>query len=367
MNAPATLATLPSVAGDRSVPRRARAAGFDLVRLLAAGMVIYGHSFSLAAEAPPGWFGNGIATIGVKVFFVISGFLVTRSWMSDPTPMRFARRRALRIMPGLAVLILVTVVLLGPAFTTLGLAEYVAHPGTRLHLWNIALYPVYSLPGVFAANPYPAAVNGSLWSLPAEILMYLVTPLILGRVIGRGAVALLLATAIIVGSGLFYVRIAPPAVTPVFYGSSIVSVLDAAPYFLLGAVYGFFGLERYARPVLSTALLAAAAWGIQEMGARVNSYVWAECVLMLLLPFCVVSVGCQHIGRLDRVLGRTDLSYGLYLYGFPIQQMALALLGGGIGGLGTFAVALPFTIVCAALSWHLVERPALAWSGRRAA
>ena len=153
---------------------------FDLLRLFGAALVVYGHSYPLTGAAAPGFAANPVGTIGVKIFFVVSGYLVAQSWVRDSHLVRFAVRRGLRIFPALTVVVLVSVFFLGPVFTSLPLDEYFPHPLTSAYLRNIVLYISYALPGVFEHNTYPAAVNGSLWSLPAEFAMYLLTPLILG-------------------------------------------------------------------------------------------------------------------------------------------------------------------------------------------
>lgn len=107
--------------------------GFDVLRLIAAALVIWGHAYPLTGHVAPGLFGNGVHTLGVKIFFVISGFLITGSWMSDPHVARYARKRALRIMPGLVAICVLTAIALGPAVTSLPLAGYFRSRETWLY------------------------------------------------------------------------------------------------------------------------------------------------------------------------------------------------------------------------------------------
>src|SRR5689334_3389618 len=111
---------------------------FDVLRLFAALTVIFGHAFRLTGEIGPSFAGTGVATTGVKVFFVISGYLVAQSWMRDPNPARFLRRRLLRIMPGLVAVVALTAFVLGPLVTRLPLPAYFADARTLLYLANIA-------------------------------------------------------------------------------------------------------------------------------------------------------------------------------------------------------------------------------------
>lgn len=110
--------------------------------------------------------------LGVAMFFSISGYLIAISWMRDPHLGRFAVRRLLRILPGLVVVVAFCALVLGPWMSTVPPAEYYWHPGVWAYFRNILFSPVYSLPGVFGANPYPHAVNGSLWTLPLEFFLY---------------------------------------------------------------------------------------------------------------------------------------------------------------------------------------------------
>ncbi|HJS87635.1 MAG TPA: acyltransferase [Acetobacteraceae bacterium] len=344
----------------RALPNAHRRNGFDALRILAAMMVVYGHAFPLTGHIPPALFGNAVGTVGVKIFFVISGFLVTRSWLGDARLAAFAMRRALRILPALACVVTVTVLLVGPIFTTLPLPEYFASPATHAYFWNVGLYPDYFLPGVFAGNRYPIAVNGSLWSLPAEVLMYILTPLVISRSAETARVSLLVFAACCAIADVYFARIAPPASPTVIYGTNLASVLEVAVYFQAGAIWAVFGLERYARPGFAVLLMAVAFLTVRVVGGGTASAAVQEMLLILVLPFASVSLGCVHLGGAPgRLLARADISYGLYLYGFPAQQAVAATLGRSFGPIGNFVLVLPLVVACACLSWIFVERPAL--------
>src|SRR5262245_27071907 len=149
---------------------------FDALRLFAALLVIFGHAFRLTGEAGPSFAGAGVATTGVKIFFVISGYLVAQSFLRDSDPRRFLQRQLLRIVPGLAALVLLTAFVLGPVLTTLPASAYFTDPRSWSYLANLAFYPADTLPGLYETNIAPGEVNGSLWSLPPELSMYLLLP-----------------------------------------------------------------------------------------------------------------------------------------------------------------------------------------------
>src|SRR3984893_10721087 len=131
-----------------------RSNNFDFLRLIGAVLVIYGHASPLTGTVSPGFAANGVATIGVKIFFVISGYLVALSWLRDGNLARFLLRRCLRIFPALVAVVILTVLVLGPLLTTQPLSAYFNNPLVTFYLRNIALYINYSLPGVFEHNVY---------------------------------------------------------------------------------------------------------------------------------------------------------------------------------------------------------------------
>jgi peptidoglycan/LPS O-acetylase OafA/YrhL len=125
----------------------------------------------------------------VSIFFVISGYLVMRSWAGDPAPHRYAARRALRIYPGLIVLVLTSMLVLGPLAGGFPLRQYVAELGFLGYLNALLLFPMpFELPGVFGDNPYPRAVNGSLWTLSYGATMYLLLALFARPKLGDNAI-----------------------------------------------------------------------------------------------------------------------------------------------------------------------------------
>lgn len=193
---------------------------FDWLRLGGALAVLIGHSFVLLGRPAP--FGIDWHVYGVLLFFLVSGYLIAGSWRADPRFLRFAEKRARRIMPGLVAVVLLTALLLGPLLTTS--PDY--WPGALRYIWrNVLLLPLHALPGVFEGNPQPA-VNGSLWTLPVEVFCYVLTPLLVfaGRWACLAAAAALLAfplTGEIAGFGL----------------SGASSVI---PWFLIGAALKLF-------------------------------------------------------------------------------------------------------------------------------
>jgi len=331
---------------------------FDAVRLGAAFLVLVSHAYPLTGqpEAEPLLvLTGGRATLGemaVYVFFAISGYLVTRSWLADPHLARFMLRRCLRLFPALCLVILASMAILGPAFSALDAGAYFAAPEAWSYLAKVLIFPAQrGLPGVFTDLPYPDVVNGSLWTLRLEFLLY-------GVVAGAGlcgvlrfraaSVALVLAclAAGLVLTGTEARRL------PMARELTLFS-LNAIP-FLVGAVLAREGADRQAM-ARAMLVVAVAAAPLLLLGA-------GRFYLVLLVPFATLLLATAVTCDLTRF---GDYSYGVYLWAFPLQQ-AVAALVPGITSAAMMLLAGLATAGCAALSWHLVERPALALKpGRR--
>ncbi len=147
---------------------------FDFLRLFAASAVLFSHSFALYGLPEPESIGGvSFGALGVGILFAISGFLVCQSWNSDPSVLRFSIRRGLRIFPGLIVMAIAAVIVVGPLFSRLSPEQYFSQFSTWAYIPNASLlFRSVNLPGLFENNPLPKYVNGSLWTLRYEVLMY---------------------------------------------------------------------------------------------------------------------------------------------------------------------------------------------------
>jgi peptidoglycan/LPS O-acetylase OafA/YrhL len=323
---------------------------FDFLRQFAAFCVIVGHSQSLVGAPHSAFWGVSVSTFGVQIFFAVSGFLVTESWLRGPKIGSFLKKRTSRIFPGLMVCILLTALVMGPLLTRLPVGEYFDHPGTLLYLKNIFLSPVYFLPGLFEGNTYPNAVNGSLWSLPVEFACYIgviAAGLVLRRpmplvAFGIGLGMVVLAEAILAGRE-------PMA----FFGSPVRESLAIMPFFVAGS---FFRLIQ--RPGLFRADLAVLAVGVViAVDQMAPQLYWL--VTWFAVPYLVLSFGLSSLPVLRRFGRFGDPSYGMYLYAFPIQQTLQHLSGNSMSLAGMIWITTLFSVLLGLLSWHLIEKPVL--------
>jgi peptidoglycan/LPS O-acetylase OafA/YrhL len=320
---------------------RGRDNAFDVLRLLGAVLVLVSHSFALAGVAEPKLGKSSLGVIGVEIFFAISGFLVTASWLSDPRPRAFLAKRALRILPALIVTVAVTAFLLGPLLTTLSAGSYETASGTASYVVDniVAVLTggtvrdvAYALPGVFGGNPLDS-VNGSLWTLPVEVRAYVLV-LALGLV---GILTRWFWPLVLVGLAL------------VASGTSEANLLLVI--FMVGSL---MCLHRDRIPLRgSLALLALAGW----LGG-----VWfreGAVIVAVAAPYLVLYTAYRAPAALRRLTSRGDVSYGVYLLAFPVQQTIVHVLGGDVSAFAVLALSLPITYALAMLSWRFVERPAL--------
>jgi peptidoglycan/LPS O-acetylase OafA/YrhL len=159
---------------------------FNLIRIVAALAVLVTHSFAVAigtgdAEPFRGSLGMTMGSIAVDVFFITSGFLVTSSLLNRQSTIEFIWARAVRIFPALLVMLFLTVFVFGVLFTSLPISTYLSLPKTYIYLvkcGTLFMGVDYTLPGVFASNPYKSVVNGSLWTMPYEVCMYAILALV---------------------------------------------------------------------------------------------------------------------------------------------------------------------------------------------
>ena len=333
------------VLADAFDPRRN---ALDALRLLLAGTVAVVHALQTGFGSQPVLGSATLGDLAVDGFFVVSGFLVARSWTRLGSLPRFAWHRFLRIAPGFWACLLVTAALVAPLGAVLA-----GRPAAAV------LDGPHSAPGYVAANalllvrqfgvsavPDPlgggeAVLDGSLWTLFWEACCYAGLALLgLLGVLGRRRRLLLPACA-----GLWAATAVSAA--GVDLGTSL--MLRFAFVFLLGAA-GWVFADRV--PV--SGLLAAACVPLLAAGLVLlpDHRALAGPAFAYLVLWAVVRLPL-------RWRARWDLSYGLYVYHWPVQLL-LALAGAAALGRTAFVVlSLLPALAAAALSWVLVERPAL--------
>ena len=331
-----------------------------VLHFIAALFVMYGHQCALLGFPAPVLLGTQIHTIGVKIIFIISGYLITQSlWSLKGTRLNVAKsylmKRLSRIYPELIGCLLMSAFIIGPLFTNLAQTEY-WNDAHYLHYItaNIRMYPLYSLPGVFTDNPYPNAVNGSLWTLPVELLLYifiLVIFLISNKPNVKGYVYSMFSFILLV---LFLVRIALfPKASLVFYGTDWLQGLNIIPYFLIGGIAKLFSFKKFLNVQISAALLVSVSW------ISFESQFLNELVCLVVLTYFVLSLSLADEQHLHFRWIKSEYAYGMYLYGFVVQQCIISIFC--VDTLPdkwlAFILSVIFTYVLAMLSYRIFYVP----------
>jgi peptidoglycan/LPS O-acetylase OafA/YrhL len=282
--------------------------------------------------------------------------LVWSSWARDSNVRRFFQRRCLRIFPALWLVVILSIGILGPVLTTVSLAEYFSAADTWRYLTTAILIPRNVLPGVFETNPFPHVINGSLWTLPVEFLCYItVAAAGLLREKQKGfPLGLVLVMTVLLAT-----------YAPLLVGARFSPHFEMLAIFWWGALYAYFTAgpwralknKQWELLALAIALLIFALLGPRS----------AERLAITLFAMAAVFLAQRtDLGaRLTDRIG--DLSYGIYIYAFPVQQLVVYWLGASGKSLAEmFLASSVITLALAYLSWHLVERQALRFKPRAA-
>jgi peptidoglycan/LPS O-acetylase OafA/YrhL len=329
--------------------RTARPMSFDLLRLGAAVAVLLSHSYAVVGRGEPGLGEQSLGNIAVLVFFAISGFLIAQSWSAEPRLVLFALKRALRILPALVVVLVVSAVVIGPLVTSASLGDYVTNTATfKYIIFNTAMKTTYALPGVFDGNPMAGVVNGSLWTLKHEVFCY-------AMVAGLGVFGLLrdrrVATAVLlVLLGGFALA---QSHGPGFFDQSTLERSFAVAMLL--AVW-----QDRVPFSLPAAAVGLVAWGVAT-SAEVTGAAW---LAVFAIPYATITVATRITPAAEVWLRGNDVSYGVYLWAFPVQQLLIGQLD--LSPIALSALALPLTVLIAFASWKVVEAPALRLKSRAA-
>jgi peptidoglycan/LPS O-acetylase OafA/YrhL len=329
-----------------------RTTGFDYLRIVLAVCVVAGHTIDVSYGLR---FANTLentfllrpfTAIILAMFFALSGFLVAGSLERSRSLVSFMGLRCIRLVPALAFETVMVALILGPLLTSFPLGQYFSDPLFARYFLNILGDIQYALPGMFAGNPWAGTVNGQLWTLPFELLCYVSLFVLalfhlhrkreffLGFVVGLNV--LLVAK---------YMLFDPWNPSPVLSGNVL----------LLSFLYGV-AMYLYRDKLFHTKTMGILA-AVICFALLVNSA--TDYLVPAVAAYLTVYLGLLR-PKLNAFLKSGDYSYGIFLYGFPIQQAVAQVLGpAGHHWYWNLVISLPLTVGIAMVSWHLVEKPAL--------
>lgn len=330
---------------------------FNALRLLAASAVVFSHAFLLATGSeetePLHSTGLTAGVYGVFVFFILSGFLVTESAKRASGLLDYFRKRFLRIAPALIVSTILVSYAIVPFFASNGPAAFVQDlellnnviKTIFLHNEGLYFHTVNFYPPSSDADFLPGVANGVLWTIRLEVIGYALVGLLMAMSLlqdRKQIVTIPIVVAIAVFS-VVYVY-----VVPVKWISQLLLVL---PAFCCGVFMNW--LMRFHSPRGTIALLFTIGL-VPAVYFRVLPETFS-----FLVAYPLLWLGAIEFKPLTWFNSRSDVSYGVYLYGWPVTQLLRSIFGEGMSGYQLAALALPVTAVVAYASWHLIEKPAL--------
>ncbi|MBV2135393.1 MAG: acyltransferase [Candidatus Thiodiazotropha sp. (ex Ctena orbiculata)] len=328
---------------------------FNLLRLCAAVSVVFTHSFALLGlgeENDPIYQLTGInaSGYGLATFFIISGFLVTKSLNNRKSLWLFAKARILRLYPALILSLAFCLLIIGATFTTLAISNYLSSPQTLDFLVSNLNMPVIhktlALPGVFVGNHNPY-VNGALWTLAWESIFYIVLAAMgLTKLINYRPLMIVIALSAI----LLYIFAQG-------YNLSADAIITGGIGFgALFAAGACMHLYRN-RILLGWSLLLGLVAGVLLISSFLNGYLFTTLEYLAMI-YVVIALAYLPKGKILLFNRLGDYSYGMYVFHFPIMQSLVQLMKIDSPYLlfaATLAVTTPFAI----LSWHFIEKRAL--------
>ncbi len=329
-----------------------RSSGFDYLRLGLAVLIIclHGGIASYGAGAQDRFLATPQGRpflLLVPMFFSLSGFLVAGSWERCRTIFAFLGLRVLRIFPALSVQVVLSALVIGPLFTAYSLGAYFGDPLFIRFFWNAVGHTQYALPGVFTHNP-DTAVNGQLWTVPYELDCYVILAgLALVGVLRRRGL-FLAGLAGVQGLLVVHALFRPHGLTLPLSGQ------------LIGLCF-MWGLALYR---FRDRVSWSGAWASLALAVSLAGLMIPNGKYFVTLPIAYFTVWLGLLNPPRHWLVRSgDYSYGLYVFGYPVQQALATFPELRIWWLNIL-LGLPCAFAVAFVSWHLIEKRALAQRGR---
>lgn len=319
----------------------------SVLRFICAILVIICHAYPLSKGKdcvdPLLYYSNGSISLGmlaVAVFFISSGLLVSKSIERKNSFKEFFKARIVKIFPPLIFTICLSIIILG-FFSELNYLEYFASVETYMYLSYIFMIPSYILPGVFLNNIYGQVVNGSLWTLPLEVFCYIVLfitfklNIIKKKYLKYTILPVSLIYIIIYTINISFFILLRSYINPLF-----MFYLGVILYIYKDQI--FFSKKLFLIDIfifLISILLKEAWFGIYF------------CLPYILIYICF---GIKQVSSSLNILG--NISYGIYLCAFPIQQAIVSVCGGTMNVLFNIILSIPISIVFGYIIYYFSEK-----------
>lgn len=321
-----------------------RSNNLNLVKFIAALFVIISHAYPLCKGAEyndilSDLSRNSIAfgSLAVAIFFMSSGFFVTKSLLKSKDSKKYLHNRFIRIFPPLWFTLIVCILVCGLFFSTYNLGKYFLSIDFLKYCLNFILIPIHNLPGVFMNNIYPGVVNGPLWTLPIEFVCYLVLLLAYKlNLVNKKSYKYVALLVIVAFVGINLIPL------------SIKGYIQPCFLFFWGSFYWIYRDKITMKNTYFLISLVAFVLLIVLGYGQVASFLFVP-YLTLYIAFCLPQ--CNN-----RLASLGNLSYDIYLCGWPIQQMIISLFGGSMLVGMNILISIPLSILVGYITYSLVEK-----------
>lgn len=321
-----------------------RSNNLNLVKFIAALFVIISHAYPLCKGAEyndilSDLSRNSIAfgSLAVAIFFMSSGFFVTKSLLKSKDSKKYLHNRFIRIFPPLWFTLIVCIVVCGLFFSTYSLGKYFLSSDFFKYCLNFILIPIHNLPGVFMNNIYPDVINGPLWTLPIEFVCYLVLLLAYKlNLVNKKSYKYVALLVIVAFVGINLIPL------------SIKGYIQPCFLFFWGSFYWIYRDKITMNNTYFLISLVAFVLLIVLGYGQVASFLFVP-YLTLYIAFCLPQ--CNN-----RLASLGNLSYDIYLCGWPIQQMIISLFGGSMLVGMNILISIPLSILVGYITYSLVEK-----------
>lgn len=320
----------------------------DLLRFIAAIMVIFSHAFpiSLGADVmdPLAVMTKdqiSFGSLAVSVFFLYGGFLICKSLFRCKETKKYFKARIIRIFPPLMVVVILCSFCLGPFYTVLSIPDYFTSAGTYRYLLNGILILQHNLPGVFENNIYGAVVNGPLWTLPIEFVCYIMCWFfykinILDKKRSLGAILIfgLGCTGVLILSEKYAI---------------LATMIRPMGMFFIGMMLYIY---------LEHIVMSRFIFWLCLAGCIVSSILGIfNYTIFIFLPYLLMYIGFGTKFKFSDFAKRGEISYGIYLSAWPVQQMICQYFGGQMNPVLNFILAIIPSIFMGIIICKFVEKP----------
>jgi peptidoglycan/LPS O-acetylase OafA/YrhL len=328
---------------------------FDFLRLIFATCVIISHSFTLSGFSDCDYlcqFSNAqinFSYIGVKGFFVISGYLIFQSLKRSENIFDYFWKRILRLFPALFLVLLLTIIL--TPFVYKGDVPFLLNKSVLTYIPNnFSLYRMqYKIDGVFEDNPYDSSINGSLWTIRYEFTFYILLSFFIffrNYKIMTNLILLILFLLLFICNIFFFNKLKE-------YGFilRLEHLLDLGIFFIAGSILASLNIEKFTRKKELLIFICL----LLSISIYLNFYNYTK---YLTFPILLILFGLNPIPLICNVVEKFgDLSYGIYIYAFPVQQTLVYYFKLNYFDLMIYSLIITFLL--AFFSWHIIEKNSL--------